>query len=47
MITWTNSKALMQMLQETLWPDLDYLVLDIRRHRWGHFWIDAGAEHCR
>ncbi len=22
------SKALMQMLQETLWPDLDYLVLD-------------------
>lgn len=25
------SKALMQMLQETLWPDLDYLVLDIDR----------------
>ena len=25
------SKALMQMLQETLWPDLDYLVLDMRR----------------
>ena len=23
------SKALMQMLQETLWPDLDYLVLDM------------------
>ncbi|MDG5635870.1 P-loop NTPase, partial [Acinetobacter baumannii] len=22
-------KALMQMLQETLWPDLDYLVLDM------------------
>ena len=23
------SKALMQMLQETMWPDLDYLVLDM------------------
>ncbi|WP_176056756.1 P-loop NTPase, partial [Escherichia coli] len=23
------SRALMQMLQETLWPDLDYLVLDM------------------
>ncbi|VFS57602.1 antiporter inner membrane protein [Raoultella planticola] len=23
------SKALLQMLQETLWPDLDYLVLDM------------------
>ncbi|NHX33711.1 P-loop NTPase, partial [Escherichia coli] len=23
------SKALMQMLQDTLWPDLDYLVIDM------------------
>lgn len=23
------SKALLQMLQETMWPDLDYLVLDM------------------
>lgn len=38
------SKALMQMLQETLWPDLDYLVLDMPCGH-GRHPTDSGAEH--
>lgn len=37
------SKALMQMLQETLWPDLDYLVLDMPRAPVTS--TDHGAKH--